>query len=107
MKAVLMLINSDSSEEAELIADKLLEKKLAAAIQIIGPISSRYRWKDKIHKKREWMILIKTSNNREKKIKTVIRKLHSYALPGIMKLGIAGGESKYLQWILNQSTADD
>ena len=48
------------------------------------------------------MILIKT---REKKIKAVIRKMHSYELPGIMKLSIEGGESQYLQWILNQSTA--
>ena len=104
MKPVLILTNSDSSEEAERIADRILNGKLAAAVQVIGPMSSRYRWQGRIHRKLEWMVLIKTCNSREDEIQSIIRELHSYELPSILKIPIDGGDSRYLQWILSQST---
>ena len=104
MNPVLILTNSDSHEEAERIADQLLEQRLAAAVQIVGPVHSRYRWQETIHQKQEWVLLIKTSESREGEIQAVIKKLHSYELPAILKLNIAGGESQYLQWILSQSS---
>ena len=104
---ILILTNSDSSAEAELIADQLLDQRLAAAVQIIGPLSSRYRWQDQIHKKQEWMILIKTIARREEKITATIKELHSYELPSIMTVSIEGGESQYLEWILSQSRSDN
>lgn len=103
MKPVLILTNTDSPIEAERIADQLLDQKLAAAVQIMGPVNSRYRWQDKIHQRQEWVILIKTSESREEEITSLIKELHGYELPGIMKLSIEGGESQYLQWIVKQS----
>ena len=105
MQPILIFTQCDTSEEAEEIADAILNRTLAAAVQIIGPISSRYRWQDKIHKKQEWLVMIKTNDSREGEIKRLIRELHSYELPGILKLNIAGGERQYLQWILDQSGA--
>ena len=104
MNAILMITNCDTEPQAEQIADELLFAQLAAAIQVIGPVSSRYRWQGAIHKKKEWIVLIKTGDHCEARIKQKIRELHEYELPGIMKINLDGGEAQYLQWILNNST---
>lgn len=101
MKAVLMLSNCDSEENAERIAHALLARKLAAAVQIIGPARSFYRWQGELHKKEEWLMVIKTSAGCESRIREIIGKLHNYALPGVMTINIDGGESAYLQWLLS------
>ena len=105
MLPILIITQCDSSAEAEKIADEILNRELAAAVQIIGPISSRYWWRNRIHKKQEWLLMIKTNDSREEDIKLLIRELHSYELPATMKLTIDGGERQYLQWILDHSGA--
>jgi periplasmic divalent cation tolerance protein len=82
----------------------LVERQLAAAVQIVGPVLSRYRWQGKVQRKQEWIPIIKTSDRCEAAIERGIKELHRYELLGIMKLSIAGGESQYLPWILDQST---
>jgi periplasmic divalent cation tolerance protein len=103
MSAVLLLSNCASNKEAEIIAEQLLQRKLAAAVQIIGPVTSLYRWRGKIHQQQEWTLLIKTSDHQEEAITLLIKQLHSYELPGILKIDIAGGEQQYLQWITDNS----
>ncbi len=103
MNAILMISNCNTKSQAEQIADELLFEELAAAIQVIGPVSSRYRWQGAIYKKKEWIVLIKTGDHCEARIKEKIRVLHDYELPGIMKINLDGGEAQYLQWILNNS----
>lgn len=87
-----------------MIADTMVAKKLAAAVQILGPVSSRYRWQDKVHKKQEWLLIIKTSDHRREEIKSTLAELHSYELPAMVFLDIVAGESRYLEWILSEST---
>jgi periplasmic divalent cation tolerance protein len=103
MSAVLLLSNCASTKEAETIAEQLLQRKLAAAVQIIGPVTSLYRWHGKINQKQEWTLMIKTSDHQEEAITLLIKQLHSYELPGILKIDIAGGEPHYLQWITDNS----
>ena len=104
MKPVFVFTNCDTSAEAEMIADTLVARRLAAAVQIVGPVSSRYRWQDKVRKKQEWLLIIKTSDQRREEIRSALEELHSYELPAMVSLDIGGGESRYLEWILSEST---
>ena len=69
---------TETKEEAKNIAQHLVEKKLAACVQILGPITSTYRWKDKVEVAGEWLCLIKTRENLYQDIEKAIKKMHSY-----------------------------
>ncbi|MCH7568655.1 MAG: divalent-cation tolerance protein CutA [Nanoarchaeota archaeon] len=97
MKAYIQVITAvDNEEKAHEIARFLLEKRVAACVQII-PISSMYRWKGKIEKSREWLCLIKGKDF--EKIESVIKKIHPYETPEIIEIPITQGNKKYLDWI--------
>ena len=104
MQPVLLITNCDSAAEAELIADTIIESGLAAAVQTLGPVNSRYRWNGQTYKKPEWMVMIKTCKERLEDIRQALTQLHSYELPGLLCLNIDDGESGYLEWILKEST---
>ena len=89
--------------DAERIARILSEKKLSACAQIIGPITSVYRWKSKIKKSKEWLCSIKSKKSHYKKIEQTIKKIHPYKLPEIMAVPIVEGSREYFGWMLNQS----
>lgn len=88
-----------SEQEAELIASSLVEAKLAACVQISGPIRSRYRWEGKIEEAREWQCLVKTTTAAYPRVETAIRALHSYDEPEIIAIPIVAGSGGYLNWI--------
>ncbi len=97
--ARIVLTTSGNKEEAEKIAKTLVERQLAACVNIVGPITSIYRWKGKIETSDEFMLLIKTTEDAFEPLKSAIRELHSYELPEVIELGISRGEGKYLGWI--------
>ena len=87
-------------EEAQTIGEVLIQKKLAACINL-WTIDSCYRWKGKIEKARECAAFIKTGRAKFGKVKEVIRQHHSYEIPCIIELPIGRGrvEGTYLQWV--------
>jgi periplasmic divalent cation tolerance protein len=88
-----------SEQEAERISSALIERRLAACVQIVGPISSRYRWQGKIETAREWVCVAKTSAARYAEVETAIRELHSYEEPEIVATPIVAGSQGYLEWL--------
>ena len=68
-------------------------------MQISGPIESIYHWKGKMETSREWLLLIKTREDLFKKIKSSIKKLHSYETPEIIAVPIIKGSKEYLNWL--------
>ncbi len=88
-----------SEEEAERIASALIERRLAACVQVVGPISSRYRWQGEVETAREWICVAKTSAARYAEVETAIRELHSYDEPEIVATPIVAGSKGYLDWI--------
>jgi len=90
---------TETKEEAEKIAQYLVEQKLAACVQITGPIASTYRWKGKVENAQEWLCLIKTWEELYDKVETAIKKLHSYETPEIIAVPIIKGSKEYLHWI--------
>ncbi len=88
-----------SEEEAERISATLVERRLAACVQVTGPISSRYRWQGEVEREREWLCLAKTEASRYDELEAAIRELHSYEEPEIVALPIVAGSEGYLSWI--------
>lgn len=86
-------------ETAGRIAEKLVSEKLAACVQIAGPVKSVYRWEGKIENADEWQLIVKTRKDFRKKVETAIRSVHPYQVPEIIALPITGGGNDYLKWI--------
>ncbi len=88
--------------DAEMIARTLVEERLAACVQIVGPITSVYRWQGKIEGAEEWQCLIKTQAKLFEAVKTAVRRVHPYETPEIIATTIAGGNPEYLLWLDEQ-----
>ena len=96
---IIILTTVSSKKEAEIIGSKLIDKKLAACVNIIPNIKSIYRWKGKINKDSEYLLIIKTVKRAEEDVFENIRKLHSYDTPEMISIPIIGGEKSYLNWL--------
>ena len=96
---VQVLTTVASEEEAGRIAAGLLERRLAACVQTVGPIVSRYRWRGELEEQREWQCLAKTEAARYEEIEGAIRALHSYEEPEIVAIPVLAGSKGYLDWV--------
>lgn len=90
---------TETKEQAQKIAQYLVEKKLAACVQITGPIESTYPWKGKVETAEEWLCLIKTQENLFNQVEAAIKKLHPYETPEIIAVPIVKGSKEYLNWL--------
>jgi periplasmic divalent cation tolerance protein len=86
-------------EDAERISRTLVEMRLAGCVQIVGPITSIYRWKGKVETAGEWLCLIKSHRECYGALEETIRSLHPYETPEIIALPIERGSRAYLQWL--------
>jgi periplasmic divalent cation tolerance protein len=89
----------DGKDHAERIAKTLLERRLAACVQIVGPVTSAYWWKGKLEKAEEWICLIKSRMGLYEELETAIREIHTYETPEIVVVPIIAGSSRYLRWL--------
>jgi periplasmic divalent cation tolerance protein len=96
---ILVLTTVGSEEEAEAIAAALLERRLAACVQTVGPIVSRYRWQGKLEREREWQCLAKTEARLYEEVEAAIRAAHSYEEPEIIAIPVLAGSRGYLDWV--------
>jgi len=88
-----------SKEDAERVAQLLVEESLAACVQLQGPIESVYRWKGKIEKDKEWLLTAKTKRVFYKEVERLIKENHPYEIPQILVLPIVDGFEGYLAWL--------
>ncbi len=95
-----------SREEAERIALALVERRFAGCVQIIGSMTSIYRWQGQVEQAAEWLCLIKTTRPRYADVEQTIRELHSYECPEIVATPIETGSPAYLEWLAKESTGD-
>ena len=92
---------SDERRAADL-AEKLLERRLAACVNIVGPVRSVYRWKEKIERENEFLLIIKTSSEQAARLEGAFKELHPYELPERVELSVEGGSEAYLAWIVGE-----
>ena len=91
-----------SREEAERIATRLVERRLAACVQVSGPLQSRYWWQGRCEQSEEWLCTIKTLDGRYREVERCIQEIHSYDEPEIVAVPIMYGSHGYLHWLNEQ-----
>ena len=93
------MVTTASKHEAEKIAQHLLEEKLIACANIIGPVSSLFHWSGKIERTEEYLIFMKSRKDLFEKLAETVKTLHSYEVPEILVLPIVEGSEAYLDWL--------
>jgi periplasmic divalent cation tolerance protein len=99
LEHILVLCACGSEGEAGDIATQLIERNLAACVNISSPVRSVYRWHDKLESATEWLLTIKTTQALFDDLSAAIRSIHSYEVPEIVAIPITGGFPPYLNWI--------
>lgn len=85
-----------SREEADTISLLLVEARLAACVQVLGPIESRFRWQGRVETATEWMCVVKTTADRYGAVEQAIQSAHSYDEPEILAVAVEAGSAGYL-----------
>ena len=94
-----VLVTTESAESAKGIALRLLRGRLAACVNIVPKMSSLYWWHDEIEECQETLLIIKTQTEKFQELVSEVKKLHSYEVPEILAIPVAGGNPDYLEWM--------
>lgn len=96
---VVVLSTVATPEDAERIARELVERGLAACVSVVPGLVSLYRWKGKVEREEERLLLIKTRGERFPALREALVALHPYEVPEVLALPVAGGHPPYLAWL--------
>ena len=100
MEAYIQVMTTvDKREEGARIIDHVIRKRLAACVQLIGPISSTYWWKEEIEEAEEWVCIMKSRRELYELIEKAIKACHPYDEPEILAVPVIAGSPGYLSWI--------
>ena len=103
MKPVIIVSTFPNNQSFTSIAKKLVNKKLAACVNITN-ISSIYAWKGKIENQSEYLALFKTSKKNQSKLKKELQKLHPYDIPEIAEISVDSINQSYLKWLVDSTS---
>ncbi len=101
-----VLITAGSEEQANRIARVLVDERLAACVNVVGPIRSIYRWRDAVEDQSEYLLLAKTRAVFYGRLERRVKELHSYEVPEVIAISPSSGSAGYLQWLM-ESTAPE
>lgn len=101
LKAV--LVTTGSEEQAASIARVLVGERLAACVNLVGPVRSIYRWRDAVEDDREYLLIIKTRASLYIKVEKRVRELHTYEVPEVLALNADRGSPPYVKWLLEST----
>lgn len=102
----IVLVTCGSVAEARRIAQAVVEKRLAACVNIVlGPVESVYRWKEKVETERERLLIIKTTRARLAELEKEVKRLHKYDVPEFVVLTVTKGSREYLNWVKRVSVS--
>lgn len=100
-------VTTPNVEVAQTIAGRLLADRLAACVQIAGPIESRYWWQGKLETSQEWQCTIKSRLDLYSRLEAAIRGSHPYEVPEILATRVAAGHADYLAWLQHELAPPD
>lgn len=98
---IVVIVTTASKQEAERIAELLINERLIACANIIGPVSSIFHWSGKIEHTEEYLMLLKSRKSLFDNLAETVKALHSYEVPEILVLPVIGGSEAYLNWLSN------
>jgi periplasmic divalent cation tolerance protein len=96
---IAVFITAPNNEEASRLAEMLVERKLAACVQILPAMESVYRWQGKIERQAEVLLIAKTLASKFAELEREVSTLHSYETPEIVAVPLSEVSEKYLQWL--------
>jgi periplasmic divalent cation tolerance protein len=96
-------LTAASLEQAQLLADTLVQEQLAACVNRVGPVHSTYLWQGELCQDQEYLLIVKTRQMRLSALTARVQALHSYEVPEVIALPIVGGLDLYLKWIGSQT----
>jgi periplasmic divalent cation tolerance protein len=102
-RVIQVLTTIDSEEGAERIARAVVERRVAACAQILGPITSVYRWEGNVETAKEWLCLIKSIEDCYSELEAAIRENHPYEVPEILAISVIAGNRSYIDWVREET----
>lgn len=96
---VIALSTVGSAEEADRLARALVERRLAACVNVVPGVVSHYRWQGELQRDEERLLVIKTRAERIEALRDALRELHPYELPELVAFEISAGSPEYLKWL--------
>jgi len=99
MPVIQLSVAVPSEEVGAAVADALLDGRLAACVQVLGPMTSRYWWQGAREEATEWLLLAKTSDDRLDAAVAAVRSAHPYDVPEVLATPVVGGDAEYLAWV--------
>ena len=104
MSALMVLTNLPDRAAAEALAARLIERRVAACVNILSPCRSVFRWEGRVQREEEHPLLIKTTSERYPELERAICAGHPYELPEIVAVPIERGLPEYLRWLAEETT---
>jgi periplasmic divalent cation tolerance protein len=89
-------------QDAEQIASELVSRRLAGCVQVFGPVSSTFRWQDRVETAEEWICTVKTTTAQLSAIQSLLDEIHPYDVPELIATPIVDGSDAYLKWLGKQ-----
>lgn len=105
-QAIQVFTTTETKDEAQAIARVLVEKRLAACVQVVGPISSTYWWDGNVETAEEYLCLIKASSTLYDKVEAALKEIHPYETPEILAMPVTAGNPDYLRWLQEELKQD-
>jgi periplasmic divalent cation tolerance protein len=100
----IVLVTCGTLTEARKIATHVVGNQLAACVNIVSaPVESVYRWKGKVERAREYLLVIKTTAQCLTQLEREVKRLHAYDVPEFIALPIVAGSREYLQWVTDST----
>jgi periplasmic divalent cation tolerance protein len=99
MKALVVLCTVGKPEDAEWIGREVIDRGLAACVNVLPQVTSIYRWRGEVEKNEETLMILKTTADRFEELREAIVSLHSYELPEVIAIPVEGGHKPYLAWL--------
>ena len=99
MKAIVIVTTVGTEEQANLLAEELVVGRNASCVNILPVHRSVYRWQGKVCEDSEFLLIIKSAEEKYAEVEKTIQELHEYELPEILAFNIARGETGFLEWI--------
>lgn len=99
MRRIVVLSTVPRAEDAEFLARELVERRLAACVNVLPPLTSIYRWRGEVERTEEVLMVVKTTEDRFDAVREAIVKGHPYDVPEVLALEVKAGHAPYLAWL--------
>ena len=99
-EVVVVLVTVPDAAVASRVAQAVVTDRLAACVNVVGPIRSIYRWNGAVHDDGEYLLIAKTTDDRLAQFEAGVRALHPYDVPEVVALPVIGGSAAYLSWVI-------